>query len=181
MNSYKSRSYILLRDEPAAPAVPKVDVKHYALLDNAGRQPPRRSRTAITITIVLIGLFAGWIGGRSLTRALQRSKPATDVSSEESATPLSQPRPDSPSSANVTVPGVKSARPKDVQPESQQGVELQPSRDARSDEPKEQEDRAIEIPGEQAVKEIGQNAMDNILKANKIKRGKHLKANKNED
>jgi hypothetical protein len=175
MNSYKSRSYILLRDEPA---VPKVDVKHYALLGDAGRQPARRSKTAITVTIVLIGLFAGWIGGKSLTGAFQRSKPATDGSIEENA--ASQLQPDTRPPANVIAPGVKSARPKDVQPESQQSVELQPSRD-RSDEQKEQEDRAVDIPGEQAVKEIGQNAMDNILKADKIKRGKHLKANKNED
>ena len=175
MKSYKSQNGILLRTESDS------DVKHYALLVDAGRQPPRRSRTAITVTIVLIGLVAGWIGGKSLTGAFQRSRPATDVSIGESSAPPAQLQPDSRASANVTVSGVKSARPKDVQPESQQGVQLQPSRDARSDEQKEQEHRAVETPGEQAAKEIGDKAMDNILKENKTKRGKHLKANNNED
>lgn len=179
MNPYKSQTFSLVRDQREVP------VKHYALLDDLARQPRRRSRATMTVALVVIGLLAGWIGGISLTGAFQRAKPASDVPSnsqmEETATPPSQP--DTRIPANVIAPGGKSVRSGDAQPESQPGVELQPPRATLIDEDQGQEDRKAEVPaGEQSTKEIGQNAMEKILKENdKLRRGKHLKANKNEE
>ena len=180
MSTYKNQTFSLIGDEPPVP------VKHYALLDDLARQPRRRSKVPMTVALVVIGLLAGWLAGISLTGAFQRSKPATDVPSngqvEEPASPQSQP-PDTRPATNVAAPAGKSARPRDAQAEPQPGVELQPPRATLIDEDKRQEDRKVDVPtGEQSTKEIGQNAMEKILKENdKIKRGKHLKANKNEE
>lgn len=177
MSIYKNRTFSFIRDEPAVP------VKHYALLDDLARPPRKRSRATMTVALVVIGLLAGWIGGISLTGAFQRAKLATDVPQMvETAGPQSQ-QPDTRPATNVIAPAGKSARPRDAQAEPQPGVELQPPRATLIDEDKGQEDRKVEVPtGEQSTKEIGQNAMDKILKENdKIKRGKHLKANKNEE
>lgn len=177
MSTYKNQTFSLIRDEPAVP------VKHYALLDDLAKPPRKRSRATMTVALVVIGLLVGWIGGISLTGAFQRAKPATDVPQmEETAGPQSQ-QPDTRPATNVIAPAGKSARSRDAQAEPQPGVELQPPLATQVDEEKSQEDRKVEVPtGEQSTKEIGQNAMDKILKENdKIKRGKHLKANKNEE
>lgn len=184
MNSDKSQTSSLVRDEPEVP------VKHYALLEVLARQPRRRSRrprAMITVALVVIGLLAGWLGGISLTGAFQRAKTDTNVppnvQMHETGVPSSQLQPDTRPSANVIAPGGKSTRPRDAQPETQPSVELQPPRATLIDEEKGQEDQKADVPtGEQSTKEIGQSAMDKILKENdKIKRGKHLKANKNEE
>lgn len=182
MSTYKNQTFSLIRDEPAVP------VKHYALVDDLARPPRRRrSRGPMTVALVVIGLLAGWIGGISLSGAFQRAKLANDVSPngqmEETGVPPSQPQPDTRSTTNAGAPGTKSARPRDAQAEPQPGVELQPPRATPIDEDKGTEDRKVEVPtGEQSTKEIGQSAMDKILKENdKIKRGKHLKGNKNEE
>jgi hypothetical protein len=194
MSSYKSQNGVLLREEPEVPVLevpepeaPEPAVKHYALLDDLARQPqqqPRkRSRASFTIIMVLIGLLAGWVGGISLTGAFHRSASAMDPVDEAATAPV-QPQPDArPSAANVNAPGGKSARPRDAQPESQADAQLQPPRATPIADDKEQEDRAAEVPTrEQTTKEIGQSAIEKILKENdKIKRGKHLKANKNEE
>ena len=181
MNPNKSRTFSLVRDQREVP------VKHYALLDDLARQPRRRSRATMTVALVVIGLLAGWIAGISLTGAFQHAKPATDVppngQMEEPAAQPSQQQSDTRPSANVITPGAKSVRSDNAQPESQPSVELQPPRATQIDEDKSQEDRKVEVPtGEQSTKEIGQNAMEKILKENdKVRRGKHLKANKNEE
>jgi hypothetical protein len=191
MNSPESQSGILLREEPEAP---EPTVKHYALLDEVARQPERPPRkrsvapiTVITVTVimVLIGLLAGWIGGKSLTGAFQ-TKPAADIPLQDNAVPPSQPQPNPHSSANVAVPGSKSVQPRESQQPQQRVDESQPQREANADEGKEQkekEDHAIEVPTkEQSTKEIGEKTMEKILKENdKIKRGKHLKDNKNDE
>jgi hypothetical protein len=184
MNSDKSQTSSLVRDEPEVP------VKHYALLEDLARQPrgrSRRPRALITVALVVVGLLAGWLGGISLTGAFQRAKTDANVppnvQMQETGVPASQPQPDTRSSANVIAPAGKSARPRDAQADPEPAVELQPPRATLVEEDKRQEDRKVEVPtGEQATKEIGQTAMDKILKENdKIKRGKHLKANKNEE
>lgn len=195
MNSYKSQNGVLLREEPevpepevSEPRAPEPAVKHYALLDDLARQPQqqpqKRSRASFTIIMVLIGLLAGWVGGISLTGAFQRSASAMDPVDEAATSPV-QPQPDArPSATNVNAPGGKSARPRDdAQPQSQADAQLQPPRTTPILDDKEQEDRAAEVPTrEQTTKEIGQSAMEKILKENdKIKRGKHLNANKNEE
>ena len=166
---------------------PEVPVNHYALLEDLARQPrrrpraPRAQRATMTVALVVIGLLAGWVGGISLTGAFQRAKTATDVPpnahTEETAAPASQLQPD------TRAPAGKSARSRDAQADPEPAVELQPPRATLVEEDKSQEDRKVEVPtGEQSTKEIGQNAMDKILKENdKINRGKHLKANKNEE
>lgn len=181
MSNYKNQTFSLIRDEPAVP------VKHYALLDDLARQPRKqRSRAPMTVALVVIGLLAGWIAGISLTGAFHRAKPAADVppsgQMEETTDPQAQ-HPDTRPATNVISPAGKSARPRDTQAEPQPGVELQPPRATLVNEEKSQEDRKVDVPtGEQSTKEIGQNAMEKILKENdKIKRGKHLKANKNEE
>jgi hypothetical protein len=192
MDSYKSQTYSLLRDEPEVsaapraadvPDVPIVNVKHYALLDDVARQPRGRPRATMTVIMVSIGLLAGWIGGISLTGAFQHSRPAPDVSIEQSAVPPSRLQPDPRPSGNVNAPSGKSARAREAQADSQPHVEAQPPRATPIDEDKEQGDRWLGVPTrEQSTKEIGRSAMDKILKENdKIKRGKHLRANKNED
>lgn len=194
MNSYKSQNGVLLRDEPEAlePGAPEPTVKHYALLDDLARhsqrqpqaQRRRRSRASITIILVLIGLLAGWVGGISLSGAFQRSNSAMDIPVDEAATPV-QPQPETrPAAANGIVQGGKSAKSRDAQPESQVDAQLQPPQATPIGEDKEQqEDRTVDVPTrEQSTKEIGQNAMDKILKENdKTKRGKRLKTNKNEE
>lgn len=184
MNSYKRQNGVLIRDEPARP---KPLVQHYALLSDAGGPRRKRSTATLTVTMVLIGLVAGWIGGISLTGAFHRSSSAMNPVDEAATAPV-QPQPDArPPAANVIVPGGKPARSRDAQSESQADVQLQPPRATPNDEDKEQEDRAVEVPTrEQSTKEIGQNAMDKILKDNdKAKRGKHFevnkRANKNEE
>src|SRR5258708_22509970 len=118
MNSYKNRSDILRRDDPQVPDAPEVpempepNVKHYALLDDPGRQPRRRSRATITVAMVVVGLLAGWLGGISLTGAFQRSKRAADVPINSNAAPAPQLQPDTRPSSNVD-PGGKSGRPRD--------------------------------------------------------------------
>ena len=181
MSTYKNQTFSHIRDEPTAP------VKHYALLDDPARQPRRRSRATMTVALVVIGLLAGWIGGISLSGAFQHTKP-TNVppngqQMEEPPAQPSQQQQDSRPPANVVAPSAKSTGSRDAQTEPQSGVELQPPRATPIDEDKSQEDRKVEVPtGEQSTKEIGQNAIEKILKENeKIKRGKHLKANKNEE
>jgi len=181
MSIYKNQTFSLIRDEPAVP------VKHYALLDDLARQPRRRSRAPMTVALVVIGLLAGWIAGISLTGAFQRAKPASDVPNGqmvETTDPQAQ-QPDTRPATNVIAPAGKSARPRDTPAEPQPGVELQPPRATVVDEDKdkEQDDPKAEVPtGEQSTKEIGKNAIEKILKENdKIQRGKHLKANKNEE
>ena len=190
MHSHKSQNYSLLRDEPEmsaprvadVPNVPNVNVKHYALLDDVATEPRRRPRATMTVIMVLIGLLAGWIGGISLTGAFQHLKPATDVSTEQTAPPASRLQPDARTSENVNAPRGK-ARAREAPADSQPDVEAQPPRATPIDEDKEQGDRWLGVPTrEQSTKEIGQGAMDKILKENdKIRRGKHLKANKNEE
>lgn len=183
MNSDKSERFSLVRDEPPEP------VKHYALLDDLARQPrrSRRSRATMTVALVVIGLLAGWIGGISLTGAFQRPKTATDfppnTPTAETAAPSSKLQPDTRPSAVIIAPAGKSARSRDAQADPEPPVELQPPRATLTDEEKGQADRKADVPtGEQSAKEIGQNAIDKILKENdKIRRGKHLKANKNEE
>lgn len=183
MNSHTAQSYNLRRDETHVSGAPEVNVKHYALLDDGPRQPRRSSKGPITVALVLAGLLAGWVGGRFLPGVFRRSQPPAAVSAEETAAPP-QPQPGSRPSATGVVSGGKSLRPRDQQPDSQPvNADSQPPADTRADEEKPQEDRKVEVPtGEQSTKEIGQSAMDKILKENdKIKRGKHLRANKNEE
>ena len=127
MNSQKGQSYKLGRSELQAPEVP---VKHYALLDNGGRQPRRPSRVPITVALVLAGLLAGWVGGKFLPGVFQHSKPPTDVPAEEIAAP---PQPGSRPSATVVVSGGKSLRPRDQQPDSQPGSADPQPKDTRAD------------------------------------------------
>lgn len=189
MNSDTGQSHKLLRDELhglEVPAAPEVKIKHYALLDDGGRQQRRPSRVPITVVLVLAGFLAGWIGGKFLPGVFQRSKPPTDVSAEEIAVPPQPPQLQQGSRPLATGVGSggKSLRPRDQQPDSQPvNADSQPSADARADEDKQQEDRKVGVPaGDQPTKEIGLSALDKILKENeKIKRGKHLRANRNEE
>lgn len=180
MNSFKNQSHTLVRDEPPALG----NVKHYALLDDVNRRPRKRSRPAMTVALVVMGLLAGWIAGMLLTGSFQRAKPVTDVPNEENTVQPSQPQPDPRPQANGMSEG-KSVRSRDQRDESQPEVDMEhpPATSIEEDKDKESGDPWLGVPtGEQSTKEIGRSAMDKILKENdRMKRGKHLRANKNEE
>lgn len=153
------------------------NVGYRVLLSDVARRKRSNSGTSITIAMALIGLLAGWVAGIALTGGFRDSRsaaePAVDV-----ALPSPPQQVDAQSAEKSGVSANKPVRSREGRADYQESED--PDADKADDKPA--ETVVAPAPAREPSKEIGQAAMDKILKENeKIKRGKHLKANKNDE
>ena len=152
----------------------------------------RASRMIVTVLVVVVGIGAGWIGGKVLSRRMSNSPaaaPASDASAGDPSTALSLPSPQSqPPTKRTSAVAAPLSQPT---PESEQPVvasEARPKepepgealRQAPPKTPKVDKDDGPETPtAEDPAKEIGRQAVKKMSK--EVKRMKRGLANKNEN
>ena len=155
---------------------------------SAPNKSKRASRMIVTALVVVVGVGAGWIGGKVLIRRMGNSPaaaPASDASAGDPSTALSLPSPQSqPPTKRTSAVAAPLAEPA---PESEQPVvaseprprEPEP-REAPPKTPKVDKDDGPETPtAEDPAKEIGRQAVKKMSK--EVKRMKRGLANKNEN
>ena len=148
----------------------------------------RASRMMVTALVVVVGIGAGWIGGKVLSRRMGSSPaaaPASDASSGDPSTapslPSHQSQPASKRSSPVAAP------PSELTPESEQPVVASEPRAKETEPgaappktPKVDKDDGREPPtAEDPAKEIGREAVKKMSK--EVKKMKRGLANKNEN
>jgi hypothetical protein len=180
MKSIANQNVIFSDDEVRVIPSP-TNVGYRVLLSDVDRRRRPRSGATITVAMALIGLLAGWIGGIALTGGFRNSKTASEP--VDVAAP-SQPPTDSGSTSTeklVTAPASKQLRPREAPDQSLQPRDADPRADKQEGDEREVEKPVIEPPRKEPSKEVGQDAMEKMLRDNeKVKRGKRLKANRND-
>jgi len=148
----------------------------------------RASRMIVTALVVVVGIGAGWIGGKVLSRRMSSSPaatPASDASSGDPSTVLSLPSHQSQPASKRT--SAVAAPPSELTPESEQPEvasearrkEPEP-REAPPKTPKVDKDDGPETPtAEDPAKEISRQAVKKMSK--EVKKMKRGLANKNEN
>src|SRR5262245_8965468 len=138
--------------------------------DAASRVSPKQHRKrpglAAAVLIAIAGLGAGWIAGKTLSRAVSATPPPVDVPNQENLNSFSSPPVRSQSGGSQ------------LQPEHQPGV-------VKSDPDRRQsmEDELEDIPdSEEPSKEIGRQALKKLMKEiEKTNRGKRHGKQKHEN
>ena len=155
---------------------------------SAPNKPNRASRMMVTALVVVVGIGAGWIGGKVLSRRMSSSPaaaPASDASSGDPSTGLSLPSHQSQPASKRT--SVVAAPPSELTPGSEQPVvaseprakETEPG-EAPPKTPKVDKDDGPETPtAEDPAKGIGRQAVKKLSK--EVQRMKRGLANKNEN
>jgi hypothetical protein len=155
---------------------------------SAPNKSKRASRMIATALVVVVGIGAGWIGGKVLSRRMSSSPaaaPASDASAGDPSTALSLPSPQSQPPTKRT--SAVAASPSEPTPESEQPVvasEPRPKepepREAPPKTPKVEKEDGPDTPtAEDPAKEIGRQAVKKMSK--EVKRMKRGLANKNEN
>lgn len=149
----------------------------------------RRPRLMAIVLIIGFGLAAGWLGGKVLSSRYSQLEPALDGSAVDVSAELSNSQPEANSErrargrvAGSDVPRSESLPAAEPEPEKPVG-QREPPRVPRVDKDEGDAEKSVtETPVEEPEKEIGRKALQKILKEReKMRRGKRLKEEKNED
>jgi hypothetical protein len=159
-------------------------------LTSTPNKSKRASRMMVTALVVVVGIGAGWIGGKVLSRRMSNSPvaaPASDAQAGDPSTALPSPQSQQPSKRTSAV----AASPSEPTSESEQSEvtseprarESQPKdapREAPPKTPKVDKDDGPETSAaEDPAKEIGRQAVKKM--SQDVKRMKRGLANKNEN
>jgi len=150
----------------------------------------RTSRMIVTVLVMVVGIGAGWIGGKVLSRRMTNSPaaaPASDASAEDPSTVLPPPQSQPPSkhtsavAASPSEPASESEQPEVAsEPRARESQPKDAPREAPPKTPKVDKDDGPETStAEDPAKEIGRQAVKKMSK--EIKRMKQGLANKNEN
>jgi hypothetical protein len=154
----------------------------------AQNKSKRASRMIVSALVVVVGIGAGWIGGKVLSRRMSNSPaaaPASHASAGDPSTALPSPQSQAPSKrTSAVVASPSEPTPESKQPEvasEHRAKESEPN-DAPPKTPKVDKNDGPETPtAEDPAKEIGRQAVKKMSKeVKKMKRGLASK-NENED
>ena len=185
MKSQAKRFDIVFKNSAArdeAPVNPPVGYR--VLLSDAVTRRRPVSGAAITVAMALIGLLAGWIAGIALTGGFHGSRTVPE-SPPDIALPSQAPA-DAQAAEKGSSVAARSLHPRDsnaeARPPQDQDNDATDPRATKQAVEERPEERETVVPSKEPSREIGQAAMDKILKENeKMKRGKRQKENKNDD